>query len=175
MFQHPLPTKLALNTNEVATLEVINDKIRDHLTNQRAPSRRYRVIRTCYYRAEDEAGQLLMCAVGCLINDSQYSEELEQKTAANLSVLDAVLLSLASDGLPVPDIPQEPHYPSPFRTTLSALLMNWQDYHDSDSYSAWCSGNVNEPPPGNRHAYLAEMLKRASQATHGRLNKAIYP
>ena len=51
----------------------IFDKVATHLLTQ---NRQAMTLGGCMYRAEDGA----MCAVGCLINDNEYTEELEGRS-----------------------------------------------------------------------------------------------
>jgi len=60
------------------------EKVANHLLTQN--SRSVDALDTCLYR--DVKGK--RCAIGCLIEDIQYTEELEGKTVTNNLVVDAL-------------------------------------------------------------------------------------
>ena len=45
---------------------------------------------SCYYRAQKENGDVLMCAVGCLMSDDYYSDEFENSSPSDIRVRAAV-------------------------------------------------------------------------------------
>jgi len=134
------------------TLLQISEKIRDHLTNQKARS--MNSIQQCMYR---EGGN--MCAVGCLITDEVYSPELERKAMTREEIVAAVGLSL--------------------KMKLSAetieLLKAWQNYHDNGyskyvdheltfyaGYERWIEEGA-EPDHTQSPAAMHEHLKSLEQ------------
>jgi hypothetical protein len=100
------------------TLTEISEKIRDHLTQQKARSM---IGSICGYRGDDGK----MCAVGCLIKDEHYKMTLENLGSRDEKVHNAVEQSL---GFPVT---QE----------ITKLLGDWQYYHDRTDYEFWASGS----------------------------------
>jgi hypothetical protein len=59
--------------------------VKAHLLNQNERSLDPHTLQ-CNYRSENEKGKILMCAVGCLIHDDYYSEEIENLSASNEDV-----------------------------------------------------------------------------------------
>lgn len=120
-------------------LEQISERIRDHLTNQKAQS----ILPdnfTCRYRGPEGR----MCAVGCLIDDAHYDPAFEGQSAAETRVIAAVLYSLVVD-------------PSVTVVALGHMLDAWQCYHDSGGYDRWCAcATPLEISPADYHASLAD-------------------
>lgn len=97
-------------------LEEISLRIRDHLTKQGAASLAdHGHGATCAYRGAEGR----MCAVGCLIANEHYSTELEDQSADEPVVMEA----LAKSGITEDAID---------------LLCEWQNYHDGQDYELWC-------------------------------------
>jgi len=63
--------------------------VKQHLLNQNEKSVDPWSL-SCYYRAQKEDGKVLMCAVGCLIDEEWYSEKIENLSASNQDVMRAI-------------------------------------------------------------------------------------
>ena len=50
----------------------------------------------CQYRSQTEDGKVLMCAVGCLIDEDLYSEKIENLSASNEDVMKAIRGSITN-------------------------------------------------------------------------------
>lgn len=119
-------------------LEQISERIRDHLTNQKAQS----ILAdnfTCLYRGPEGR----MCAVGCLIDDAHYDTAFEGQSAAEPRVIVAVLNSLVVD-------------PSVTVVALGHMLDDWQNYHDNGDYYRWCADAAAAISPAEYHASVAD-------------------
>lgn len=92
--------------------EIFN-KVRDHLLSQNARSA---VYGRNLYRGPDG----LMCAIGCLVEDSHYTPEMERYTPDGLHVMDALIKS---------GIPEE--------VIHSGLLYDLQLLHDTLDPEDW--------------------------------------
>ena len=102
-------------------LQDIFNKASAHLSAMSGPCMRNR---SCVYR-DGKGG---MCAVGVLIEDTYYSEDLEGNSVSNPDVTIAVAQSLDQDFLSSDQI---------------LLLRRLQNVHDDWEYSAWsCETNL---------------------------------
>lgn len=127
-----------MNTNE------ISEKIRDHLTKQKARS--VRVTKEgslfCQYRSDDGC----MCAVGVLIADGAYCHSLEGKTATE----DVVLEALSKSGV---DLTTD-------YDMKTEIITSWQLYHDRSteqfSYSEWIQGDEAQSPAAFHKLLMGE-------------------
>ena len=106
------------------TLIEISEKIRDHLTKQKAVSRQ---PSGCAYRGADGS----MCAVGCLINDDRYTSDLEHRSVPHGPVIKAIESSLGIE----------------INYGCVRMLEMWQKYHDQLSYYRWVAHNDGDPVP----------------------------
>jgi hypothetical protein len=77
-----------MNNKQVMTLQQIYDTVCSHLLTQK--QRSVGADNHCKYRTVSDDGCALMCAVGCLIKDSEYYKALER----NISKSDRVLVAL---------------------------------------------------------------------------------
>lgn len=112
-------------------LIAISERIRDHLTKQKAQSMGdYGKDGEggCMYRGEEGK----MCAVGCLIKDEFYDRLMEGSPAVDYSVMSAVAKSLGVEETP----------------ELENLASRWQAYHDGNTastgenvYTKWLEGD----------------------------------
>jgi len=126
-------------------LEEVSQKIADHLTRQKAVSKN--IDEHCKYRGDNG----LMCAVGCLITDTEYNSTIEGQTVIEPGVMKIVLSSIA------PELGAAAMYTTGV-DKLTALLGMWQDYHDSiDSveYQQW----IKTQDPVNSPQTFHETLK----------------
>lgn len=98
-------------------LQAIFDKVATHLLTQK---RRSADNGHCKYRHGS-----LMCAVGCLITDENYSVKLESLTIDQIPVQNAVLKSIGIQDL------SEYKY---MRTEIKDLLRSLQSMHDNIIY-----------------------------------------
>lgn len=96
------------------TLIEISEKIRDHLTKQKAVSR---MPTGCAYRGDGG----VKCAVGCLIDDDNYSSDLEYRSVGHGPVIKAIEVSL---GMKI-------------TSGCLRMLKEWQQYHDQFHYFQW--------------------------------------
>lgn len=104
------------------TLIEISEKVRDHLTTQKKVSR---VQNGCAYRGEGG----VKCAVGCLIDDENYSPDVEHRSVEHRPVREAVANSLGVK----------------LTTGLVDMLGLWQQYHDGLQYFSWSSRVDTDP------------------------------
>lgn len=101
-------------------LQTLFDTVITHLRTQGEPA--LDVHESCVYRTEDrDSGVVLKCAVGCLIEDKDYSENLEGEAVTDPVVIDAVAESLSIDPEFVP----------------VDLLEDLQDCHDHTKPENW--------------------------------------
>lgn len=75
---------------------------------------------SCYYRAQKENGDVLMCAVGCLMDDNYYSGEFENSSPSDSRVRDAIEKSI-------------PNWT--YNVDLLSELQNLHDEHDPHVWS----------------------------------------
>ena len=75
---------------------------------------------SCYYRAQKENGDVLMCAVGCLMDDNYYSPEFENSSPSDSRVRDAIEKSI-------------PNWT--YNVDLLSELQNLHDEHDPHVWS----------------------------------------
>lgn len=127
----------------MSNLIQISEKIRDHLTKQRLQSKtKYGSCLTpsCAYRGDNG----VMCAVGCLITDEAYNENLESLTADMTEVVNALRESLGFEITP----------------EMIALCLDWQSYHDDShngfKYNHWAAGHSpsDDDSPENFHIHM---------------------
>lgn len=69
--------------------------VKQHLLNQNERSLDPWSLQ-CQYRSQKEDGKILMCAVGCLINEDLYSEKIENLSASNEDVIKAIRGSITN-------------------------------------------------------------------------------
>ena len=67
--------------------------VKQHLLNQNEKSVDPWSL-SCYYRGQKEDGNVLKCAVGCLIDDDFYSDELENNSPSDSRVRDSIEKSI---------------------------------------------------------------------------------
>ena len=94
--------------------------VKQHLLNQNEKSVDPHTL-SCFYRAQNEDGKTLKCAVGCLIDDNFYSEKLENCSPNDLDVRKAVENSIFSDW--------------EYNVSLLSELQNIHDEYESDEWS----------------------------------------
>ena len=110
------------HSNEYEFLQEIFDRVGNHLLTQNAKSWDRTDISSCRYRGD--FGRT--CAVGCLITDDNYSEDLEGFAVNSLIVQKAVFDSL-------PTIVYGKHGPG----VLVDFLIKLQAIHDLSEPSEW--------------------------------------
>ena len=69
--------------------------VKEHLLNQNQRSLDPWSLQ-CQYRSQTEDGKVLMCAVGCLIDEDFYSEKIENLSASNEDVMKAIRGSITN-------------------------------------------------------------------------------
>ncbi|CAB4135702.1 hypothetical protein UFOVP573_24 [uncultured Caudovirales phage] len=94
--------------------------VKQHLLNQNERSLDPWSLQ-CQYRSQKEDGKILMCAVGCLIDDNFYSEKLENCSPSDLDVRKAVENSIFSDW--------------EYNVSLLSELQNIHDEYEHDEWS----------------------------------------
>ena len=123
------------------TLLQISEKIRDHLIKQKARSVQGG---TCAYRCEADG---LMCAVGCLITDSAYNTNFEQRGSSYHAVQEALSKSLKLE----------------LDVDSRDVMKFWQNYHDTwhcdgmliFNYGEWIrKDNCDPESPNSPQAFL---------------------
>lgn len=126
----------------MSNLILISEKIRDHLTKQRKQSKtKYGNCLTpsCAYRGDGG----VMCAVGCLITDEVYTDELESMCADTTEVVRAIENSMGIE----------------MTADVEQLCTDWQLYHD-DIINGFCYKDwINHPElddtsPENFHIHM---------------------
>lgn len=116
----------------MATIREVSEKIRDHLTQQRARATYDSIGGSCRYL--DPRGN--KCAVGCLIPEGKYDASFEGATIQGeyegaqrlrnlLGEAYGLNMSLYGDALKV--------------------LRDWQQYHDSGDYAEWIKYDADYP------------------------------
>ena len=83
-----------INTSLKTDYDVFN-YVRQHLLKQNERSVDPWSLQ-CQYRSQKEDGKVLMCAIGCLINDEWYSEKIENLSASNEDVKRSVAGSISN-------------------------------------------------------------------------------
>ncbi len=124
----------------------LSEKIRDHLTKQKARAvadvanttgdPMGEPVSRCRYRGENGT----MCAVGCLIPDERYRPEIEGYSAGHGNIMVAIFGHEAHDAMS-----------DDFLNRLERLLRDWQHYHDHGDYGPWCAGVSWAVSPAVRH------------------------
>jgi hypothetical protein len=94
--------------------------VKQHLLDQNEKSLDPHSL-SCYYRAQNEQGKTLMCAIGCLIDDNFYSEKLENCSPNDPDVKKAVENSIFSDW--------------EYNVSLLSELQNIHDEYEPDQWS----------------------------------------
>ena len=69
--------------------------VKQHLLKQNEKSTEPYSL-SCYYRTQNEEGKVLMCAVGCLMDDRFYSEEFENTSPNDPRVKEAIENSITN-------------------------------------------------------------------------------
>lgn len=96
--------------------------VKDHLLTQGKKSLD-RGSGSCLYRFNDpETGEYLSCAIGCLINENEYYDDLEERMAYEEQVQEVLLFSL-------------PNYV--FQTRSVSMLSALQWVHDEIDPKNW--------------------------------------
>jgi hypothetical protein len=93
--------------------------VKQHLLNQNEKSVDPWSL-SCYYRAQKEDGKVLMCAVGCLIDDNYYSDEFENSSPGDLRVKKAIESSITNWN---------------YNVSLLSELQNIHDEYEPDNWS----------------------------------------
>ena len=93
--------------------------VKQHLLNQNEKSVDPWSL-SCYYRAQKEDGKVLMCAVGCLIDDNYYSDEFENSSPGDLRVKRAIESSITNWN---------------YNVSLLSELQNIHDEYEPDNWS----------------------------------------
>lgn len=75
---------------------------------------------SCYYRAQKVNGDVLMCAVGCLMDDSYYSSEFENSSPSDIRVRAAIENSINN---------------WTYNVSLLSELQNIHDEYEPDNWS----------------------------------------
>ena len=75
---------------------------------------------SCHYRSQKEDGKVLMCAVGCLMDDRFYIEEFENSSPNDLRVRQAVESSITNWD---------------YNVSLLSELQNIHDEYEPDQWS----------------------------------------
>lgn len=112
----------------MTSLQDIFTKVATHLLKQ---NKQAKFGDTCAYRAEDGS----KCAVGCIITDSCYSEELEGHGVCALSVRKALVCSGVEIDAETGDgrVESCPFYAEP----TFKLLTQLQNLHDASPVNQW--------------------------------------
>jgi hypothetical protein len=119
------------------TLRELSERVRDHLTQQRAQSTK---VDSCAYRGENDT----MCAVGCLIDDDHYDDRIEGTRVGGRLIRYALKSSLGFE---------LNHY-------AIRMLSHWQFYHDDDCgrYVAWLYDSGNHSPAIQHDARMQGLI-----------------
>lgn len=144
-----------MELQEAQNLVKISEKIRDHLLQQNAVCSGKFIedqASGCLYRFQGKC-----CAIGCLITDSFYSQELEGGSINGESrgpaLRAAILASLHESGFPGLEWSDELNY----------LLRGWQDYHDGvvtpHSYEDWVGHKAPLAAPAVRHDTVTQRFQ----------------
>jgi len=93
--------------------------VKEHLLNQNEKSLDPWTL-SCYYRAQKESGEVLMCAVGCLMDDNYYSHEFENSSPSDIRVRAVIEKSI-------------PNWA--YNVDLLSELQNIHDEYEPDNWS----------------------------------------
>jgi len=93
--------------------------VKQHLLNQKERALDPHTL-SCFYRAQNEDGKTLMCAVGCLIEDIFYSDKLENCSPNDADVRKAVESSV---------------FDWDYNVSLLSELQNIHDEYEADEWS----------------------------------------
>ena len=93
--------------------------VKQHLLNQNEKSVDPWSL-SCHYRSQKEDGKVLMCAVGCLMDDRYYSEEFENSSPSDLRVKKAIESSITNWN---------------YNVSLLSELQNIHDEYEPDQWS----------------------------------------
>jgi len=93
--------------------------VKQHLLNQNEKSVDPHTL-SCFYRAQKEDGKVLMCAVGCLIDDNYYSDEFENSSPGDIRVKKAIESSITN---------------WEYNVSLLSELQNIHDEYEPDQWS----------------------------------------
>lgn len=119
----------------MATIREVSEKIRDHLTQQRARATFESTGGSCCYRAPNGN----KCAVGCLIPDGQYDPEFEgaviHRPFDHEDKRAYIIRQVLSEAYGI-DFEQADNV---------GVLRDWQQYHDSGDYPCWIMYDAGYP------------------------------
>lgn len=121
---------MTLSEQKKQCLQSMFDKIVDHLLSQMQQARND--SNRCCYRAKTLKGDTLMCAVGCLIDDANYSPKLEDRPMSSAVVWRAVAKSQNMDFLETDN--EGNHYMDGY---LVDRLISLQQIHDNHPSDVW--------------------------------------
>jgi hypothetical protein len=93
--------------------------VKEHLLKQNEKSVDPHTL-SCYYRAYNQEGKTLMCAVGCLMDDNNYMYEFENSSPSDLRVRRAIEGSIIN---------------WEYNVSLLSELQNIHDEYDPDNWS----------------------------------------
>jgi hypothetical protein len=93
--------------------------VKQHLLNQNEKSVDPWSL-SCHYRSQREDGKVLMCAVGCLMDDRFYLEEFENSSPSDIRVKKAIESSITNWN---------------YNASLLSELQNIHDEYESDEWS----------------------------------------
>lgn len=127
----------------MATIREVSEKIRDHLTQQKARAVSDASGGSCMYL--DPRGN--KCAVGCLIPEDQYDGAFEGSAIGiwgrpNVDRLRKLLSE---------------HYGLDFtKGNGLKVLTDWQRYHDSEGYATWIKHDQDAWSPAAMHDVIMD-------------------
>lgn len=93
--------------------------VKEHLLNQNEKSVDPWSL-SCHYRSQKENGKVLMCAVGCLMDDRFYLEEFENSSPGDIRVKKAIESSITNWN---------------YNVSLLSELQNIHDEYEPDNWS----------------------------------------
>lgn len=134
----------------------VHNRIRDHLLQQGGRSVEADSD-SCMYRTRSRTGEVLKCALGCLIKNKHYRKGLEGQGATDADVLNA----LEKSGVDVDS------------NQIGSLLRVWQNAHDShmrDEHRLYLITGVDTQLPWDKYIKAcAARIEEHHERYHGGL------
>jgi hypothetical protein len=110
--------------------QAIYSKVRNHLLTQNEKSEE---LGSCLYRSTNEEGKPLMCAIGCLIPDNLYTEQMEGHGIPSESFIEDIF----SEASPVSEVQQWVKLLRINEESDWELLRDLQYIHDNYEPDTW--------------------------------------
>lgn len=147
----------------MATIREVSEKIRDHLTQQRARATFDSRGGSCRYYDPSTGNK---CAVGCLIPEGKYHPEMEGAAIHREPGYDKRAYDIR-------EVLSEEYGIDFQRHENVAFLRDWQQYHDSGDYAQWIKFDATYPgdwvSPARMHDSIMERYEKTMKWYEGEL------